>query len=98
MEIHITGRNIEITPALKLFTEEKMEKLTHRHDTITSLQVTLHVENLDHAGEATAHVYGTEIHASAKSNDMYTTIDMLSEKLLTQLTKHKEKMTDHHQR
>ena len=98
MQIHFTGRNIDLTPALKSFTEEKMERLATRHNTITSLHVTFHIENLDHIAEATAHVYGTEMHASAKSEDMYVAIDMLADKMLTQLNKHKDKMTDHHQR
>jgi len=75
-----------------------MQRLITRHNTITSLNITFQVEHLSHIAEATAYVYGTEIHASAKSDDMYIAIDMLAEKLLTQLNKHKDKMTDHHQR
>ncbi|MDR3477594.1 MAG: ribosome-associated translation inhibitor RaiA [Gammaproteobacteria bacterium] len=94
MQISFTGRNIEVTPALKSFTEEKMDRLQNRH--VSKMHVTFHVENLTHIAEATAHVNGTELHASAKSEDMYSAIDLLADKLLGQINKHKEKDSDHH--
>ncbi len=96
MKIHFTGRNIEVTPALKSFTEEKMERLHHLDKNISSLNITFHVENVTHTAEATAHVYGVDIHASAQSSDMYVAIDLLVDKMISQIKKHKEKMTDHH--
>ena len=95
MQIHFTGRNLEITPALKATTEEKMLRIDRRAHNITSLNITFHVENITHIAEATLHADNAEFHAIAKADDMYKAIDLLVDKLLSQITKHKEKMTTH---
>lgn len=95
MNIHYTGRNIEVTPALKTFTAEKMERLENRFKTLSDVHVTFRVEHLSQIAEATAHVGGAEIHASSTSEDMYNAIDDLVDKLHTQITKHKEKISGH---
>jgi putative sigma-54 modulation protein len=97
MQIHFTGRNIEITPALKTFTTEKMERLHSRHQNIASVNVTFHIENVTHIAEASVHLNHSDIHASAKADDMYAAIDMMVDKLISQITKHKEKTIDGHQ-
>src|SRR5579872_4795613 len=97
MKIHIIGRNnLDITPTLEDAVHEKLERLKHRFSTISTVDVTLHVENLTHYADATLHFLNHEIHASAKSEDMYAAIDELTDKLATQLAKLKEKITDHH--
>jgi putative sigma-54 modulation protein len=94
MQIHFTGRNMDVTPALKTFTEEKMERLLNRN-TISTINVTFHVENVTHTAEATVRLNGSDLHASAKADDMYAAIDLLVDKLAGQITKHKEKHADH---
>ena len=91
MQFHFTGRNIDVTPALKTFTEEKLQRLLHRDASINNIHVSYHVENLTQTVEATVHVPGTEIHASASADDMYAAIDELTDKLMHLVTKHKEK-------
>lgn len=95
MTVQISG-NIEITPAIRSFTEEKLSHLNKRYSHIGSIHITLHVENVTHTAEGTVHLDGTEIHATAKDDDMYKAIDALAEKLLGQVTKHKEKIIDSH--
>lgn len=95
MQLHFTGRNLEITPALKSFAEEKLSRLQHRFNNILSVNVILHVEKLSHIAEATVHIDSTDIHAKAVAEDMYAAIDALIDKLLSQVTKHKEKLEDH---
>jgi putative sigma-54 modulation protein len=96
MQIHYTGRHMEVTPALKEYTEEKMERLNHRHANLTNINFTFHVEHLSHIAEGSLHAYNTDFHAKADASDMYAAIDLVIDKLLAQMTKHKEKMTDHH--
>lgn len=95
MQVHFTGRNMDVTPALKNYSQEKLQRLHHRYEKIHSVNVTLTVEKLEHIAEATLHVDGTDIHAKAESKDMYSAIDLLIDKLLAQTTKIKEKHTDH---
>jgi putative sigma-54 modulation protein len=96
MEIHITGHNIEVTPALKQYVEKKMQRVQHHDNHITKIAVTLSVEKVEHVAEGTVHLSGTDFHGKvAEKKDMYAAIDLLVDKLLAQITKHKEKSTDH---
>lgn len=95
MQLHFTGRNIEVTPALKTFTTEKFQRLERRHSNIHNINIIFQLENVTHIAEATCHLDGIEIHATAKSDDMYSAIDALIDKLMGQITKHKEKTSDH---
>lgn len=96
MQLHYVGRNIEVTPALKTHTEEKFKSLEKRHSQIGNVHVALVIEKTDQIAEATVHLNGAEIHATAKSDDMYHSIELLVDKLLAQITKHKEKTSEHH--
>lgn len=61
----------------------------------TKVYVVLKVEKVTHTSDATLHVNGGEIHASAEGQDMYAAIDGLIDKLARQLTKHKDKLKQH---
>ena len=95
MQINITGHRLEVTPALRTFTEEKFDKLERHFDQITKINVVFDVEKLRQIAEATVFVAGGELHASSESEDMYAAIDALIDKLDRQLIKHKEKIRHH---
>ena len=92
MQINFTGHRMEVTPALKTFTQEKFDKLERHFDKITAINVIFDVEKLRQIAEATILVAKGELHASSESEDMYTAIDILVDKLDRQLIKHKEKL------
>lgn len=91
MNIQISGRNIDLTDALKAYIHKKAEKLSHHFSPIISISVVLAVEREEQIAEATINVAQFEGHAKAKSIDMYHSIDQMLTKLETQLLKHKEK-------
>lgn len=95
MQLNITGHRLDITPALRTFTQEKFDKLERHFDQITSINVVFDVEKLRQIAEATVYVTKGELHASSESDDMYAAIDALIDKLDRQLIKHKEKIRDH---
>jgi len=98
MQIHFTGHNVEVTPALRSFTEDKFNKLGRHFDRINSIKVVFDVEKLSQICEASIHVAKGELHARAESEDMYAAIDELVDKLDRQLIKHKEKIRNHRER
>ena len=95
MQINFTGHHVEVTPALRAFTEEKLNKLEKHFDKITSMHVVFDIEKLSHIAEATVLVAKGELHARAESEDMYAAIDTLVDKLDRQLIKLKEKIRNH---
>ena len=95
MQINFTGHRMDVTPALRMFTEEKFDRLERHFDKITAINVVFDVEKLRQIAEATVLVAKGELHASSESEDMYAAIDSLVDKLDRQLKKHKEKIRDH---
>lgn len=98
MHINITGHGVEITPALRDYTNEKLDKLKKRGDSISNINVVLDVEKMQQIAKATLHLAGTDIHARSESEDLYSAIDMLIDKLNHQIIKHKEKQKNHRER
>ena len=94
MQLNITGNNVEITEALREFVTAKLPNLSNILTESTSLCCS-EVEKVTHTSDATLHVNGGEIHASAEGQDMYAAIDGLIDKLARQLTKHKDKLKQH---
>lgn len=95
MQINLAGHHVEITDALRGYVDSKFDKLERFFDRINNADVVLNVEKLDHIAEATLYVSQNKIHAKANSENMYAAIDSLSDKLIKQLNKHKDKLSHH---
>lgn len=95
MNIQITGHGIEVTHALRHFTEDKFSKLQHHYNTIHSCHVTFNVEKLEQVAQARLLFNQSEIIAHAESVDLYSAVDLLLEKLERQLQKNKDKHQNH---
>jgi len=95
MQINLSGHHVEITSSLREYVNTKFSKLERHFDQINNVYVVLTVEKLNQIAEATVHLTGTEVHATATSEDMYASIDALIEKLDRQVLKHKGKTTHH---
>ena len=95
MQMNISGHHVDITDALKNYVTTKMEKVDRHSDQITRGEVILTVEKNVQRAEATVHVVGNDIHAMSESEDMYTAIDAMIDKLGRQIIKHKEKLKGH---
>ena len=95
MQLNITGHNVEITEAMREFVNAKFVKLEQYFERINQVYIVLKVEKLTHISDATLHVNGGELHASAEGKDMYAAIDGLIDKLSRQLDKHIDKLKQH---
>ena len=96
MRIDINGHQIEVTPALRDYVQEKFSRVFRHYDHPLDARVMLSVDKLEQKAEATLSTPGKTLFADAISPDMYAAIDLLSDKLDRLLVKQKEKMTDHH--
>lgn len=95
MQLQITGRNTELTDALKEKINTKFSHLESHLNHIISAHFTIEINKNRQIAEAQLTVPGTAIHAQAESEDMYVTIDLLEKKLMRQIDKYKEKLVDH---
>ncbi len=96
MNLHLTGHHLEVTPALREYIQNKLARVSNHFDHMIDVKVTLTVEKLAQKVEATIHVPGADLHAESSDADMYSAIDLLTDKLDRQVLKHKEKHANHH--
>jgi len=96
MKILIHGKNLELTGALKKYTEAKIEKATHHYkDIVKEADIHLSIEKNPRVSFQTAEVTifanGTVIRAEEKTENLYSSIDLVSNKLCRKLRKYKER-------
>ena len=96
MQLSVSGHHIDMTDALQSYVENKMERLERHFDQVTNIHVILSVEKQRQKAEATIHITGNDLFATAEDANMYAAIDALVDKLDRQIKKHKEKVTNHH--
>lgn len=96
MRIDISGHQIDVTPALRDYVQDKLARVERHFDHHLETRVVLSVDKLEQKAEATLSTTGKTLHAEAVAPDMYAAIDLLADKLDRLVIKQKEKMTDHH--
>jgi putative sigma-54 modulation protein len=91
MNLHLTGHQLPITPAIREYVAGKLQRITHHFDQVIDVNVIMSVEKLQQRIEATVHVRGKDIFCESSDADMYAAIDALVDKLDRKIIKHKEK-------
>lgn len=90
---NIRGKNTEVTPAMREYVEKRVGKINRYFGNIDEIFVLLAVEKDRHIVEVTAEVPGGLIlRGEEATNDMYTSIDLVIEKLERQIRKQKTKL------
>lgn len=95
MNLHLSGRHLEITPPIRDYVSRKLQRVIHHFDHVIDVNLILSVEKLRHRIEASVHVRGKDIFCESADTDMYAAIDDLIDKLDRAIIKHKEKSLDH---
>ena len=96
MKILIHGKNLQLTGALKEYTEAKIKKATHHYkDIVKEADIHLSIEKNPkvqiQTAEVTIFANGTVIRAEEKTDNLYSSIDLVSNKLCRKLRKYKER-------
>lgn len=95
MEIHIHGKHVEVTPALKDYAMEKAGVLKKFIGFNIRTNITLSVEKFRQRAEVAVTGGGVEFHGVEESEDMYASIDKVMDKIAVQAKKFKEKLKAH---
>jgi putative sigma-54 modulation protein len=98
MKTTVTGRHVEITPALRAHVEERVEHLTRFSGDATDATVVLTVEKYRHQAEVSLNVNGVLIQAKQETDEMYASIDEAVAKIERQLKKYKDRQHPRRQR
>ncbi|MDQ8039144.1 MAG: ribosome-associated translation inhibitor RaiA [Rickettsiella sp.] len=91
MQITITNDGIKVTGALKQHIDDKFKRLERITSKTTAVHITLSLENLQQVAKALVNEHGIEFYARSESEDLYSAIDALIDKLELQINKHKKK-------
>ncbi|GFM33849.1 ribosome-associated translation inhibitor RaiA [Desulfovibrio subterraneus] len=97
MNIAFTFKNFEPSDHLKKYARRRFEKLGKfltAHGK-SEMQVGMSVDNYRHKIDVTLVADGLNLSANEKSEDMYATVDLVFDKLASQVKKHSEKNKDH---
>ena len=97
----IHGRNLDVTPALRDYTEEKLSRALNNFNGLVKeadvhLSVARNPRVPQQTAEVTVYANGTVIRAQERSENLYASIDLVAGKLSRQLRRHKERHSDHH--
>ena len=100
MKLLIHGRNLDVTPALREYTETKLERAIHHFDDLVKeadvhLSVARNPRVPPQTAEVTVFANGTVIRAQERSENLYASIDLVASKLARQLRRFKERHSDH---
>lgn len=98
MRIEITGRHMDVTPALRDFIEEKLRKLERLLDEPIEIHVVLGIEKHRHSAEILVKSRNVTLSGTEETGDLYASIGEVVDKLERQALKHKEKTHDHKHR
>lgn len=91
MNINLTGRHLEITPAIREHVTSKLAKIKRHFDNLIDINVILSVDKLKQKAEATVHMSGKTVFAETDDSNLYVAIDNLVDLLDRQVLKHKDK-------
>jgi putative sigma-54 modulation protein len=94
MNLHLTGHQLQITPAIREYVASKLQRVKHHFDSVIDVNVIMSVEKLLQKVEASVHVRGKDIFCESTDADMYAAIDSLVDKLDRTIIKHKERHLD----
>jgi len=97
MRLTITGRNIDITPSIREYVEEKIGRISNHYDQIMSMEVILTVNKnpsveQNHVADVTIYVNGQHMHVTESAESMYAAIDLAADKVNRQVIKYKERL------
>lgn len=90
MQVNITARHLELTPAIADYVQKKVSKCERYFDHLVWAQVILVVEKYRQVAEIVIHAKKTTFRSKEESVDLYAAIDLAIDKMEKQLKKHKE--------
>ena len=98
MDVHITGRQVAITPAIREFTEDKLRKVEKLLGGPIEAHVVLAVEKRRHHAEIQVKSKTALLAGDRESDDLFASIGFVIAKLERQALKHKEKLKNNKKR
>jgi len=102
MKLLIHGRNLDVTPAIRDYTETKLTRAINHFEGIVKeadvhLSVARNPRVPQQIAEVTMFANGTVIRAQERSDNLYASIDLVASKLSRQLNRYKDRLLEREQ-
>lgn len=94
MDIVVTFRRMEPVESLRLYAQEKLSKIRKYLDTSIEAHVVLEVEKFRHIADVTVNIDGATIKGVEETEDMYSAIDQVMDKIEIQVKRHRSKIRE----
>lgn len=95
MQTMVTFKKIDTSVPLKTYVQKKLDKFDKMLDSPAEAHIVLSVEKIRHIAELTLTCDKLRIHVREDSENMYSSIDALMDKVKAQIQKNKEKIRHH---
>ena len=100
MNLTISGHHLEVTPAIREYVQNKLERVKRHFDQVIDIAVILTVDNLTEKekrqkAEINLRMSGKTIFVESVAQDLYAAIDTLIDKLDRSVMKYKDKVQGH---
>ncbi len=95
MQLSVTFKNIDPSDHLKAYLQEKLDRLDKLLDNPAEANVALSVQKHRHIAEVNISADRLTIIGKEETSDLYSAIDMVSDKLEKQIKKGKQKIRSH---
>lgn len=95
MHTSVTFKRLDPSDALKSYVQKKVDRFDKMLESPGEANVVLSVEKIRHIAEITLTCDRLKIHAKEESENMYSSIDTLMDKIAAQIKKNKEKVRRH---
>jgi putative sigma-54 modulation protein len=95
MQTSVTFKNVDTSEHLKDYVQEKLDRLDKFLDNPAEANVVLRVEKFRHIAEVNINGDRLNIIGKEETDDMYSAIDLVLDKLEKQIKKNKQKIRDH---
>ena len=92
MKLSVRGKNLEVTVALREYIEKRVDKLSRYFETPVTVQVLLSLEKEERKVEVTCFVESVVLRGVESNLDMYAAIDLVVDKIIRQIHKHKTRL------
>ena len=94
MQTSVTFKNLDSSDTLKSYVGEKLDRFDRLLDNPAEANVVLWVEKFRHIAEISINGDRLTINGKEETNDMYSAIDMVLDKLEKQIKKNKQKIRE----
>ncbi|QNA87671.1 ribosome-associated translation inhibitor RaiA [Massilia sp. Dwa41.01b] len=100
MNLTISGHHLEVTPAIREYVQNKLERITRHFDQVIDSHVILAIDNLTEKekrqkAEINLHMSGKMVHVESVAHDLYAAIDLLMDRVDRQVVKYKSMLQNH---